>query len=547
MIGPKRSANGHVLMFEATADGPEIHLHGGGFDSTGFTSPAWGVPIMGRAAHHGWLVTSGQADSTDYFAEKLNPADPYQYWYKGAWHTMDRRQDSIGVKGGAPVAHEIAQTVHGTVIAWDKANHVAYSARFAERGAEIDNWVGVIEMQRAQTLQDFESKGIAKLSTDFGVCYGNADGQIGFWETGLQQIRAAGVDPRLPTPGTGEYEWQGFLSLAQRPHMLNPKHGYIHAWNSKPTVWSAEGDEGRFGATFRTWLGNKLGAGSHNVTLLDLEDYNRQIWNALGARDRAAAPPAYFASYLQAAAAAAHDPQISEAVALMTSWNGLYEDRDGDGYYDNPGLTLFRAWLQIAPDTIFTDDIGKWWTTIDDKRYLKYRSAFLLRTLQGAKAGLPVKFDYFNGKSRDSVVIETIRRTIAATAPQFAGKPMREWRLPIFWKYYTAQPDDPAHLPLPDDDERDSKLWAKLGLGPKRLPLNGGEGWTGVMDMTAPALYSVIEAGGQSQFIDPQGQGNPHLTDQVVMHAQDHFKRIAMEPEQVHREAVTTVTLEYKP
>lgn len=548
VIGPKRSASGKVLMLESTADGPEIHLHGGGFDSAGFTGPAWGVPIMGRGPHHGWLVTSGMADSTDYFAEKLDPRNAYRYWFQGQWRPMTRRRETIAVKGAAPVIHEVAQTVHGSIISWDKAHGVAYSARFAERGHELDNWVGVVEMQRARSLQEFETKGIARTSTDFGVCYGDEQGNIGFWETGLQPKRAPGADPRLPTPGTGDYEWQGFLPVAERPHMLNPKQGYIHAWNSKPTTWSREGDEARIGATFRTWLGNRLGASSQSVTLLDMADYNREIWSAYGARDRTQTSPDFFAPYLRAAAQSAHDPEISDAVELMTSWNGLYEDRDGDGSYDNPGLTLFRAWLQTAPDMIFSDDIGLWWKTIDEKRYLKYQTSFLLRALQGRAAGLPVHFDYFDGRPRDAVVAGTIRAVIEATRKRFPGKPMGAWRTPIFWKYFTDQPDDPAHPPLPDDDERGTATWARLGLGPKMVPLNGGEEWTGLMELgsSSPVLYSVTEAGGQDQFIDPAGHGTPHLTDQVMMHVEGRFKPIAMDPLAVAHERMSSVTLRYQ-
>jgi len=548
VIGPRRSASGKVLMLESTADGPEIHLHGGGFDSAGFSGPAWGVPIMGRGPHHGWLVTSGVSDSTDYFAEKLDPRNPYRYWFDGRWRPVARRLEAIRVKGAAPIVHEVAQTVHGSIISWDKPHDVAYAARFAERGHELDNWVGVVEMQRARSLQEFEARGIARLSTDFGVCYGDEQGNIGFWETGLQPKRAPQADPRLPTPGTGAYEWQGFLSLGERPHMLNPKQGYIHAWNSKPTTWSREGDEGRFGATFRTWLGNRLGASSHGVTLLDMADDNRRIWNAYGARDRTQTSPDFFAPYLQAAAQSAHDPEISEAVALMTSWNGLYEDRDGDGAYDDPGLTLFRAWLQIAPDMIFSDDIGDWWKTIDEKRYLKYQTGFLLRALQGPKAGLPVRFDYFGGHPRDAVVADTIRRTIEETRKRFPGKPMDAWRTPIFWKYFTDQPDDPARPSYPDDDERGTTTWARLGLGPKIVPLNGGEEWTGLMELgsSPPVLYSITEAGGEDQFIDPAGRGTAHLTDQVMMHVEGRFKPIEMDPAAILRGRTSSVTLTYQ-
>ena len=42
VVGPKKSASGHVLMMESTGDGPEADLHGGGFDTAGFSFPGWG-------------------------------------------------------------------------------------------------------------------------------------------------------------------------------------------------------------------------------------------------------------------------------------------------------------------------------------------------------------------------------------------------------------------------------------------------------------------------------------------------------------------------
>lgn len=548
VLGPQRTASGRVMMMEATADGPEIHLHGGGFDSAGFTIPAFGVPIMGRAAHHGWLVTSGHGDTTDTFAEKIDPTNPDRYWFKGKWRQMVRQTQTIAVKGAAPVVREFRWTVHGPVVSEDKASGIAYAQRFAMRGHELENWAAFVDMQRARSMAEFDAA-MGRVSTNFGICYGDESGQIGFWETGLMPRRAPGTDPRLPTPGTGEYEWQGFLTPAERPHMVNPKQGWIHAWNSKATTWSREGDDARMGATFRTWLGSKLAAGSRGVTLADMADYNRQIWNGFGARDRANAPPYMFAPFLRAAAASADDPEVSQAVELMLSWNGLYEDRDGDGRYDNAGLTLFRVWLETAPKVLFEPVMGGWWKDIDAKRYQKYRTALLYRVLQGTAAGLPMEFDYLAGRSRDAVVAETVRQTIAAVRPQFATPAMAEWKRPIFWKYFTDEAEDPARPPLPDDDERGKALWGELGLGPKMIPLNGGEGWVGMMELTpgAPAIYTITEVGGQNQFIDPAQRGTAHLTDQVQMHAQNRFKRIDLAPEAIAAGRESSVTLTYSP
>ncbi|WP_034158088.1 penicillin acylase family protein [Sphingomonas sp. ERG5] len=549
VIGPKKSASGHVLMMEATADGPEIHLNGGGFDSTGFSFNGWGPPFMGRGVQHGWLLTSGVAQANTIFAERLNPANRYQYWFKGRWKTMEHRTETIMVKGGDPLTHEVAWTIHGPIVNWDVEHGVAYSHRFGLRGKELDTWVGIVEMARAKSLSDFETKGVDRVGWNLGICYGGEDGQIAFWEAGNLPKLAPGADPRLPTPGTGEYEWAGFLTPQERPHMLNPRQGYIHSWNSKATSWSTEGNDARIGATFRTWLGNQLAASNNAITLLDMREFNRKIFNAMGAQDRTQTTPAFFAPYIRAAIAASDDAEVKQAGELMLSYNGLYEDLDADYRYDNPGLTLFRTWLNVAPAMVFGKDLGDWWSKVDEGRYLRYQTSLLLRAFQGDKAGAPLAFDYFHGRDRNAVLVETIKATVGQIKPQFPGKAMTDWRMPVFWKYYDVAAKRADRPELPDDDNPSNRLSAILRIGPTMAPHNGGEGWVGLMELNPdhPALYSVVDAGGQSRFIDPHGVGNPHLSDQTMMHETNELKKIVMNPDDVRAAAVSTQILEYKP
>ena len=56
--------------------------------------------------------------------------------------------------------------------------------------------------------------------------------------------------------------------------------------------------------------------------------------------------------------------------------------------------------------------------------------------------------------------------------------------------------------------------------------------------------YSVVEAG-QDLFIDAQGRGNPHLTDQLVMHAENELKRVELVPSVIEKSAVATTHLRY--
>jgi hypothetical protein len=518
VIGPQKSASGRVLMLEATADGPEIHLRGGGFDQAGFSFNAYGPPFMGRGVQHGWLLTSGVAQANSVFAEKLNPRNRYQYWFKGAWKDMEHRTETILVKGAAPVVHEVARTVHGPVIQWDSANNVAFSHSFAMRGREIDNWVGIVEMGRARSIDEFEAKGVGRMGWNLGICYGGADGQIAFWEAGTLPKLPAGVDPRLPIPGTGDHELTGFLTPAEQPHVRNPKQGYLHAWNSKATSWNPEGTEARNGAAFRTWAGNQLAASGRAITLLDMRAYNAAIFSALGASDRTQTQPAFFAPFFWAAMESSSDPEVREAGALMLSFNGYYEDRDADQLYDSAGLTLFRQWLTVAPAMIFGDSIGDWWSRVDEDRYLRYQTSLLLRSLQGEKAGAPLAFDWFHGRDRTRLLADTIKATVEQLRGQFPGKAMADWKRPVFWKYYDPTAQRPDRPVLPDDPDP-PRLSAVLKLGPVMAPHNGGEGWVGLMEIDSahPALYSVVDAGGQSLFIDPQGKGNPHLENMLAL------------------------------
>ena len=548
VIGPQKSASGRVLMLEATADGPEIHLRGGGFDQAGFSFNAYGPPFMGRGVQHGWLLTSGVAQANSVFAEKLNPKNKYQYWFKGAWRDMERRTETILVKGAAPVTHDVARTVHGPVIQWDLASHVAFSHSFAMRGREIDNWVGIVEMGRARSLDEFEAKGVNRMGWNLGICYGGEDGQIGFWEAGTLPKLAAGVDPRLPIPGTGDHEWTGVLTPAEQPHVRNPKQGYLHAWNSKATLWSPEGTEARIGATFRTWAGDQLAASGRAITLLDMRTFNAAIFSALGASDRTQTQPAFFAPYLRAAVESSSDPEVKQAGALMLSFNGRYEDRDADQRYDNAGLTLFREWLSVAPAMLFGDNIGDWWQRIDADRYLRYQTSLLLRGFQGETAGAPLAFDWFHGRDRNRLVADTIKAAVNQLRDQFPGRDMADWKQSIFWKYYDPAAQRPDRPVLPDDPDP-PRLSAMLKLGPVMAPHNGGEGWVGLMeiDKDHPVIYSVVDAGGQNQFIDPQGNGNPHLTDQTMMHETNELKKIVMKPEDVQATAVSTRIIDYRP
>ena len=69
------------------------------------------------------------------------------------------------------------------------------------------------------------------------------------------RVRAPGVDPGLPTIGTGEYEWRGFLPAAAHPQAIDPASGQIVNWNNKPAAgFAAADDNWAYGSVHRVEL-----------------------------------------------------------------------------------------------------------------------------------------------------------------------------------------------------------------------------------------------------------------------------------------------------
>ena len=254
VVAPGKSATGHPLLLGAPQMGytePQIAneaaLHAPGLDVAGMQFA--GVPwiLIGRNRYLAWTTTSGCSDNIDTMVETLNPANRYQYWYQGAWRDMERRTEHILVAGGSPVDYEVCRTVHGPVTGWDLAHNRAFAAQATFWGAEMSTIEAFLDYNLAHNMAEFQ-EGVTKVASSHNFLCADSAGNIGYWHAGRFPLRAAGVDPRLPTSGDGSQEWTGLRPFASLPQLLNPAQGYFTNWNNKPVWWWDHGDE-------REWIG----------------------------------------------------------------------------------------------------------------------------------------------------------------------------------------------------------------------------------------------------------------------------------------------------
>jgi acyl-homoserine lactone acylase PvdQ len=163
----------------------------------------------------------------------------------------------IAGDGGGPVVYRT--TVHGPVQGYAKAGgkQVAISFKRSSHGKDI-LWQLMFRRMTVGQVSGLKSFYAAAATSPFtfNVAYAD-DKNIAMYSAGLLPQRDKRVDPRLPTKGTGQFEWKGFLSANGHPHIANPASGKLVNWNNKPAAgFGAADDQWSYGSIQRVQMLN---------------------------------------------------------------------------------------------------------------------------------------------------------------------------------------------------------------------------------------------------------------------------------------------------
>ncbi len=261
LVSPERSATGRSLGVMGPQLGyyyPEIvyqeQLQGPGIDAQGIAASGLGLyMLIGRTRNYAWSLTSASNDNEDVFAEKLcvpgggTPTRATQYYiFRGRCQAMGTFD--AGRLGGKEIT--FPTTVHGPVIgtATVHGNAYALARKRSTYGQDVLSLAALKAMTegRATTVQRFW-----KFANRFGFTFNwsyVSRRATSFFSSGRLPIRARGLDRRLPTLGTGAYEWRGFLSELAHPHDIAGPNSLLLNWNNKAAPGWMHGDDQHLGA-----------------------------------------------------------------------------------------------------------------------------------------------------------------------------------------------------------------------------------------------------------------------------------------------------------
>ena len=438
-VSPQTSASGNSLAVMGPQLGyyyPEIvmqmHLKTPEWEAQGAAVPGLAHYILiGRSKNYAWSLTSANQDVRDVFVEVLCDSggstptrDTGSYLHDGECIPFEIFE--AGTIGGTPIVYPTS--VHGPVIgtATVAGEPVALTRQRSTFGRDGFNLAALKDMTEgdADTPEAF-FEAANQFGFTFNWGYANRDG-IAFFASGLLPVRAEGLDRRLPTIGSGEYEWTGFISQAEHPHASGHPTGRLLNWNNQSARGWMHGDSTLFGS-------------HHHVELFDQWPEKPQLSDVVSIMNRAATEDArspVWAVVSEVLSGGDAPSEISGAVInILDEWladDAPLLDADEDGDYDAPGAMIAgELWgpVQTAVLTpvfqpLFDDGIGLRGiseTSIVDKD---------LRSLLGQPVQGPFSTDYCGGGDIDQCRADlwaAIDARVTELAAEFGDDPT-QWR-----------------------------------------------------------------------------------------------------------------------
>ncbi|MFB6704690.1 penicillin acylase family protein [Streptomyces sp. NPDC056333] len=251
VFGPQTGYFAPQLMMLQELQGPGISARGVAFAGVGM------YVQMGRGQDYAWSATSAGQDITDTYAIELcepdgsaPTKDSTHYLHHGTCTSMEKLErtnswtptvaDSTA-KGSYRM--QVWRTAYGIVThrATVGGKPVAYTSLRTTYRHEADSIIGFQMLNDPAYVKDAASFQQAASNIDYAFNWFYADSRTAaYYNSGMNPVRAAGVDPALPVKAEKAYEWQGYDPVANTaaytPFAAHPHSSgqdYYVSWNNK--------------------------------------------------------------------------------------------------------------------------------------------------------------------------------------------------------------------------------------------------------------------------------------------------------------------------
>ena len=224
---PHRSLSNPSLRYMAHLVAPGWNVIGGG-------EPEIPGISIGHNGIGAWGLTVFRTDAEDLYVYDLNPNNYLQYMHKGEWRNFEIVNESIAVKDNDNVNVELFYSVHGPVTFIDEKRNKAYAVKNGWSEVGGSPYLASLRMDQAKNWEEYREACNYFNIPGENMVWADKYGDIGWQAVGIAPIRKT-HSGLVPVSGNGNFEWEDYIEIIEKPNIFNPEKGYIATANQNVT------------------------------------------------------------------------------------------------------------------------------------------------------------------------------------------------------------------------------------------------------------------------------------------------------------------------
>lgn len=250
------------------------HLVAPGWDVIGGGEPEIPGISIGHNGFGAWGLTVFRTDAEDLYVYEIDPNDPNRYWHKGEWLNFKTIKEKIVVEGRDDFDAELKYSIHGPVTFIDSKRNRAYAVRCGWLEVGGSPYLASLRMNQSYSWDEFREACNYSNIPGENMVWADKDGNIGWQAVGIAPIRNT-HSGLVPVMGDGNYEWDGYLPIVDKPNIFNPQEEFFATANQNVTPesynkWNAIGFS--WSDPYRGDRVNEVIESSSKLTMKDMID-----------------------------------------------------------------------------------------------------------------------------------------------------------------------------------------------------------------------------------------------------------------------------------
>ncbi len=540
VIGPSKSRSGYPILandthigFQQPAVWYEAHLNSPGFNFYGNHLAGFPFALVGHNDFCAWGLTIFPNDDMDFYRERSNPENADEVWNKDHWEALDRRSETIRVKGGDNLEFQVRSSRHGPII-----NDVIAPIDSLESAPVSFFWTYLkfpnkalhmtYQMEHSSSLEEFKSAVALLEAPGLNVTYADKSGNIAWWAAARLIKRPPHVESKLILDGaSGNDDPLGWYDFEENPRSENPSSGFVYSANNQPDSAYGIFHPGYYYPGAR---GERIMEMLNSRNDWDLDGFKEMILD-----DQSPIYPKIVDQIISQLGPGL-SPIETAAQEILEEWTGTHglEDLGPTVYY----RVMYQLQKNLFQDEIGEADFSTYMTTLVARRSLQH-------VLENDSSVWWDNIETEAVESPTQVITESFQQAIAELAGNF-GTDSKEWQ----WrKVHLLEHQHPVGRQKPFN--------RLFNVGP--APVGGGDEVINKMDFdkgaqtfavqSGPAMRILIDLADieNSLSVLPTGQSghpmSPHYKDQAVLYNQGGFRPQMMDRDMIEQVAPNKLVL----